>query len=444
MNEEDDKMKIEQYSLGIGDRFGAEGAAQLRALQQAASLGVQIVPVWNKSNREHSIIGTSPGDTRREADEAVKACGWTGSYYVDADHIGIGTVDRFLDSSNFFTIDVADFIGKTAEGESMAQFLRAMAAYKGSLKIPGLTIPVVVSNELLEGVAWKYLAAVEEAGRVYRHIAEAKGEDSFVPEISVDEANSPQTPAELFFILAAIARERIPIQTIAPKFTGSFLKGIDYVGDISQFTKEFEDDLAVLAFAQERFKFPANLKLSVHSGSDKFSLYSIMHRAIKKSGAGLHVKTAGTTWLEELIGLAASDGDGLLAAKEVYRQSYQRYDELCQPYLTVIDIDKGKLPSPEVVAGWSKEDYIQALQHDQSNRNYNVNFRQLVHVGYKVAAEMGERFAKLLRECRSAVEENVTYNLFERHIRPIFIGEGDGGEQRHGKQKNASSVAQTT
>jgi len=89
--------------------------------------------------------------------------------------------------------------------------------------------------------------------------------------VSFDEANSPQTPAELFFILAALAREQIPVATVAPKFTGEFLKGIDYVGDIKQFTREFEEDLAVLAFAKQTFGLPRSLKLSIHSGSDKFS-----------------------------------------------------------------------------------------------------------------------------------------------------------------------------
>src|ERR1700690_1798609 len=105
-------MKLEKYSIGLGDRFGMEGAAQLRALQKAEQLGVEIVPVWNKSNREHVIVGTAPGNVRLEADEAVKACSWRRSYYVDADHIGLTTVDRFIPSSDFYTIDVADYIGK--------------------------------------------------------------------------------------------------------------------------------------------------------------------------------------------------------------------------------------------------------------------------------------------------------------------------------------------
>jgi len=414
-------MELEKYSIGIGDRFGFEGAAQLRALQKAKKLGVQIVPVWNKSNREHSIIGTSPADTRREADQAVRSCAWKASYYVDADHIGLATVDRFLDSSNFFTIDVADYIGKPVGPDSAAAFITSMSRFRGTLNIPGMPTPLFVTDDILGDIARKYLHAVEEAARVYRHITQRNKADSFVTEVSVDEAASPQTPAELFFILAALAREGVPVQTIAPKFTGSFLKGVDYVGDVSQFAREFEDDLAVIAFAVKTFDLPRNLKLSVHSGSDKFSLYPIIRRAITKFDAGLHLKTAGTTWLEEVIGLAASNGDGLQLAKEVYSEAFKRYDELCKPYISVINIDRHRLPDPKQVGSWNAEEYVESLQHNQSCEKFNLHFRQLLHVGYKVAAEMNGRFTSLLQQCRVAIELNVTKNIFERHIQPLFL-----------------------
>lgn len=416
-------MTIEKYSFGIGDRFGFEGAAQLRALQRAEEEGVVIVPVWNKSNREHSLIGTLPGDTRRAADEAVAACGWRRSYYVDADHIGLATVGKFLDASDFFTIDVADSIGKDPGPESVKAFLKAMDPFRGTLRIPGIELPLELTDRLLLEVAQKYLSAVEESGNVYRSIAERKGEGSFVTEISVDEAATPQSPAELFLILAAIAREKIPLQTIAPKFTGAFLKGVDYVGNLRHFEQEFEDDLAVAAFAVETFNLPRSLKLSVHSGSDKFSLYPIIHHAIKKFDAGLHVKTAGTTWLEEVIGLAASGGEGLKLMKELYAQAVRRYDELCKPYRTVIDIDKTALPRPNEVESWTAEEYVEALRHNQESPRYNRHFRQLIHVSFRVAAEMGRRYLNLLRGNRHVIESNVTANLFDRHLWPLFFGQ---------------------
>jgi hypothetical protein len=415
-------MKLEKYSIGIGDRFGMEGAAQLRALAEARTLGVDIVPVWNKSNREHTLIGTSPENVRLEADAAVKALGWRASYYVDADHIGLATVDKFISSSDFYTIDVADYIGKPAGKESTDAFLRDMSKFTGSLRIPGVDAAVEVTQALLTEIAQKYLYAIEEAGKVYRHIVAKKGAGKFVAEVSVDEADKPQSPIELFFILAAIAREKIAIQTIAPKFTGSFLKGIDYVGDIRQFAREFEDDISVIAFAVKTFGLPENCKLSVHSGSDKFSLYPLMHAAITRHKAGLHPKTAGTTWLEEVIGLAASGKDGLALAAEIYAAAFGRFDELAKPYLPVIQIDRKKLPDPREVAKWDAAQFVDTLRHDQSCRRYSIHFRQLVHIGFRIAAEMGATYTQRLTEYRAEIEKNVTENLLARHIRPLFLG----------------------
>src|SRR5205085_11521438 len=205
--------------------------------------------------------------------------------------------------------------------------------------------------------------AVRDAGRVYRHGAELKGEGNFITEVSMDETDSPQTPPELFVILAAIADEKIPAQTIAPKFTGRFNKGVDYVGDVAQFEKEFNEDVAVIAYAVSRYDLPDNLKLSVHSGSDKFSIYAPIRKALARTGAGIHVKTAGTTWLEEVIGLAESGGEGLALAKEIYAAALDDIEALCAPYATVIDIDRSKLPSKEEVRGWSSEQFTGALRH---------------------------------------------------------------------------------
>ena len=239
----------------------------------------------------------------------------------------------------------------------------------------------------------------------------------------MDETDLPQTPVELLIILAAISDQKIPIQTIAPKFTGRFNKGVDYVGDVKQFAKEFEEDLAAIAFAVKRYGLPANLKLSVHSGSDKFSIYKAIHDGAKKFNAGVHLKTAGTTWLEELIGLAEAGGNGLAIAKEIYSEALAHKDELTAPYATVIDIDESKLPAAEVVNGWTSQQYTSALRHDQKNAAYNPSFRQLLHVGFKIAAKMGPRYLDALEANEATVAKNVTANLWERHIKPVFLGQ---------------------
>ena len=402
-------LQLPKYTLGVGDRFAHQAKAQLAACIEASRRGVDVIPVWNKSNREHSIIQSEPSQARAAADEAVKELGWIKPYFLDADHIDLKTVERFLEPCDFFTLDVADSIGKSATGEAIASFVDRHPELIGRLSIPGVDQPFQIDREFVTGTARKFLAAVHEAGAIYHFLAEHKGVGRFVPEISMDETDTPQTPAELIIILAAIADEGIPIQTIAPKFTGRFNKGVDYVGDLEQFSKEFSYDIAAIAFAVRTYGLPANLKLSVHSGSDKFTIYRSIHEAITRTGAGVHVKTAGTTWLEELIGLAESDGEGLTLAKEVYAEAYAHAAELCAPYAAVIDIDSSRLPSPAVVSRWTSSQYTSVLRHDQSNPSFNPSFRQLLHVGFKVAAKMGDSYISTLEKNEDVVTKNVIF-----------------------------------
>jgi len=416
-------LPLGKYSFGMGDRFAHQGKAQLQACILATKLGANFIPVWNKSNREHTFIGTEPSSTRGAADAAVQALGWTQPYHVDADHIRLETVDRFIPHSDFFTIDVADSIGKPPAPTRLAAFVDRHPELIGTIAIPHIDQPFQSTREYVEKIAGKFLLAVQEAGVIYQHIAKAKGAANFITEVSMDETDSPQTPPELLIILAAIADEEIPIQTIAPKFTGRFNKGVDYVGDLTQFEKEFTEDLAVIAFAIQKYGLPASLKLSVHSGSDKFSIYAPMRRALQKFDAGVHIKTAGTTWLEELIGLAEAGDDGLEIAKEIYAYAIEHVDEFCAPYASVIDIDKAKLPSAGTVNGWSSQQFVDALRHDQKNPGYNSSFRQLLHVSFKVAAKKGDRYLNALKKHEVIVGRNVTENLFARHMKPLLLGQ---------------------
>jgi hypothetical protein len=413
---------LEKYSFGVGDRFAHQARAQLKACMQAATQGVEVIPVWNKSYREHTVVGSKPASVRAAAEAAVRDLAWTKPFYVDADHIRLEIVDEFIESSDFYTLDVADAIGQPADPGDLQNFVNRHGELVGRLEIPGIAEPFLTTRDQIESIAGKYLHAVQEAGRIYRHIASVKGEGRFITEVSMDETDSPQTSPELLVILAAIADENIPAQTIAPKFSGRFNKGVDYVGDIPQFEKEFNEDLAVVAHAVNSYGLPKNLKLSVHSGSDKFSIYQPIRNALARTGAGIHVKTAGTNWLEELIGLAESGGESLALVKEIYSKALEDIDALCAPYATVIDIDRSKLPRKEEVDGWTSEKFISALRHDQQNKEFNPNFRQLLHVGYKVAAKMGDRYLQTLEACEEAVTRNVVENLYDRHLKPLFVG----------------------
>ncbi len=413
-------MNLGKYSFGIGDRFSMQAQAQLKAIEKALELGVEVIPVWNKSNREHMTIHSEPEETRVAAEAAVKHLGWSKPYFVDADHINMSNVDKFIDHCDFFTIDVADFIGKKATEEQLDGFVNSNARYAGHFKVRGITEPYLISVSHLKDIADKFLFAIKQAGVIYRHIEAKKGKGNFVTEISMDEVNEAQTPIELFFILSAIAEEGIPAQTIAPKFTGRFNKGVDYVGDVAWFAKEFEQDILVIDKAIQEFKLPKSLKLSVHSGSDKFSIYPIMGNLIKKHDKGIHVKTAGTTWLEEAIGLSLAGGEALQLIKDIYKGALERFDELAGPYATVIDINKSKLPSVAEVQKWDGEKMANTLRHIPDHPLYNLHFRQLMHVSYKLAAESSNIFINLLADNKELVGKQVTENIFDRHLKRLF------------------------
>jgi tagaturonate epimerase len=420
-------VTLGKFSIGVGDRFARQAKAQLNACVLAANAGLEVIPVWNKSNREHAIIGSEPASTRAAADAAAAALGWKKPYFCDADHINLSSVDRFLVPCDFFTMDVADYIGKPADASSIEAFVKRHADLLEITELEGAEQKIEITPELLHNTAAQFLFAVQEAGKIYRMIESAKGKGTFIAEVSMDETDFAQSPAELLIILAAIADEGIPIQTVAPKFSGRFNKGVDYVGDVAQFAREMMLDMAAIRFAIARYGLPANLKLSVHSGSDKFSIYPAIYASMKEFSTGVHLKTAGTTWLEEIIGLAEAGGEGLALAKEIYAEAFDHSAELCAPYATVIDIDPAKLPSPAEVARWSSDQFTSALRHDQQSPAYNPSFRQLLHVGFKIAAKMGRRYLDLLEANEPVIAKNVTENLYVRHIAPVFLGQQQRG-----------------
>src|SRR5579872_4785181 len=127
-------LTLSKYSFGVGDRFAHQAKAQLRACILAAEQGADVVPVWNKSHREHLIVGSQPDSVRAAADAAVRDLGWKKPYHVDADHIRLETVDGFLASSDFYTIDVADAIGQPADTAAVRAFVDRHADLVGRLK----------------------------------------------------------------------------------------------------------------------------------------------------------------------------------------------------------------------------------------------------------------------------------------------------------------------
>lgn len=409
-----------KYSFGIGDRFAKEGVYQLLSFAKAKTEGFMITPVWNKSYREHQTVKSSPASVRAEANESIEKLGWEGTYLVDADHITLETVDEFIPHSDFFTIDVADQIGQELSSAEIEAFINHHKDHIGQVQVAGLPEALVITEEDLIALGNKFFQATKEAHLIYKKISQKK-KGFFVVEVSMDEVDEPQLPMELYFILMLLSDAGVPVNTIAPKFSGRFNKGVDYKGSLTDFEKEFERDLLIIAHCVKVFDLPSDLKLSIHTGSDKFSLYPIINRLIKKHDCGLHLKTAGTTWLEEVIGLAESEGSGLLMAKSIYEEAYTRFYELTEPYATVIEVDKSILPTPDEVNTWSGEQFSAALSHDQSVKSYDPNFRQLLHTAYKVAAEKGDAFLLELEKNSYRIGKNVTRNIFDRHIKPLFL-----------------------
>lgn len=409
-----------KYSIGIGDRFGQQGDAQLNAVIEAWKKGVQITPVWNKSNREHLLTGTRPEDVRTEAVMAVKRACFDASFFVDADHINLLTVDRFIESSDFFTIDVASYIGKRAPDENLNRFTDSCSKYFHGVKVAGIKHGFSCSERQIRDIAEKYLYAANQAGETYRTIAEKKKRKDIVIEVSIDEVSQPQTPLELYFILKMLGGENIPLQTIAPKFSGRFNKGVDYSGDPAEFAREFESDLLVVSQGSKEFGLPKNLKISVHSGSDKFSIYTLIKRLLAKHRKGIHIKTAGTTWLEEVIGLAESGGEALDFVKEVYIKALEVLNELCAPYADVIAIRNNLLPSADEVRQWNGSKFASSIRHDQENRDFNPDMRQLMHIAYKIPARDVNHYVNLVKLNRDIISNGVFENLYNRHICKIF------------------------
>ncbi len=420
-------LTLAKYSIGVGDRFAHQAKAQLRACMQAGKLGAEVIPVWNKSYREHSTVGSEPGSVRAAADAAVRELGWKKPYHVDADHIRLETVDGFHRLLRFLHHRCGRLDRPTGRS-GCAEGIRRPASRtdRPASKSPGSTSPFTTVASDVERIAGKVSA--RGSGCRARSIGtspQPRARASSSPKCRWTRPIAPQTPPELLVILAAIADEKIPIQTIAPKFTGRFNKGVDYVGDVVQFEKEFQQDLAVIAFAD-----PAIWAAGQPEAERPFRQRQVLHLRpdspsdCKIRTPGLHVKTAGTTWLEEVIGLAEAGRRRTRPGQRDLRQGAGKARALCAP-VRRRDRHRSRASShhADTVKGWSAEQFVSALRHDPRCPGFNAHLRQLIHVGYKIAAQMGDRYLKMLEACEPNITKNVTENLLDRHLKPLFIAE---------------------
>lgn len=410
-----------RFSIGLGDRFGREGEAQLRAVQQfTEEHDIPVTPIWNKSHREHTLTGTEPRDTLREADAAVARLGWQRPYYVDADHVTAATLGPFLPHCDYFTIDVAHLLGAPPDSEELEKARQLLEPWcHRRILLPSGDV-LRLESDTAAAAARCYSRALNEIEGVVECLRKER-RGGYKVEISADEVARPQSAAELFCLLVLLSARGVEIQALAPRFPGTFLKGVDYRGDLAAFEAHLRRILAVLEFARREFAWP-ELRLSVHSGSDKPSLYPILYRCAVARGHGLHLKTAGTTWLAEVEALAEAEKEAWHFVRELYRKAWQRRAELIRPYTPVVEICEARLPAPEAIASWSGKNFAAALRPSLAPPPHHEDLRQLIHISYPIAAESGDEFFQLLDHHRDRIAIRVTENLYRRHLLPLFAG----------------------
>ncbi len=413
-------ISLDKYSFGFGDRFSLHGEAFLQALKKANDSGLQITPVWNKSFRGYSFVGDDAATVKEKVDKLMQNHTWCKQYHIDADHIKYDNVSEFIDSCDYFTIDVSGYIRKLAHYDEMDSFIKANQKYIGRMNVPGMSETFQVFENMITSFAGMYLLAAQKAGEVYQLIKKRKGHKNFITEISMDEVHYSHSPLELFFILNALAYYDVDFQLISPKFIGRFNKNVEYAGDTEKFKAELEMYLKMINFAIEEFNLNPDLKLSIHSGSDKFAIYPVIKDVIQKFDAGIHIKTSGIGWLDSIMYLAELEGEAYDFVKEIYVTSYEDFSELVTPYDKVIDINKSKLPSPDEINKLNGKQFKAALDNNSGNEDYNPTLRQFMSCAYKTAACQKEKYEDLVNANLEMINKQIEENLFEKHFSQIY------------------------
>ena len=290
-------------SVGCGDRLGLATPGHVRAL---AKTGLAAI-LCQQSVRENSRTGRTPREVLDDAVWGAWQTGWRKGFGADADHLKTThEIDAFVAAGyTFYTIDPGDHMDPAADHASAAQLADMVAALpwdtlqttaedlvsgltRRPLELDGDTVQLT-RDDVLRSAA-KYGAVVAHTLDMVRYLREKMGNQPFELEVSVDETDSATTLAEHIYIAAELSRLGVVVDSLAPRYVGDFEKGVDYLGDVAAFEASFARHAAVArAFG--------NYKMSLHSGSDKFAVYPAIAR---HTNGRLHVKTAGTSYLEAL------------------------------------------------------------------------------------------------------------------------------------------------
>ncbi len=399
-------------SFGLGDRLGLATPGHVKAVR-----GTGYVPMLaQQSIREMTRTGRSPRDVMDDATWGVVQTGFRDGFGADADHLKTtGDINTCAEVGfTFYTIDPGDHVNNAADGmdgAALAEALDALpwealattasdaraAAGQTAVDLAGGE-RLVLDEEALLRAAVKYGRAVAHTAALYRHLVDRLGEGAFELEVSVDETDSPTTPAQHLYVASELARLGVRWVSLAPRLVGRFEKGVDYLGDLEDLERTFVRHLAVA-------RALGDYKISLHSGSDKFSVYRM---AARHGGERVHVKTAGTSYLEALRVLAERE-TGLF--REILGFARERYETDKATYHVSADV--GKVPAPDDLGDAA----LPALLDD-------FDARQVLHVTYGsvLTADEGERFRgrllDALRTHEAAYAEALAHHI-GRHLAPF-------------------------
>jgi len=387
-------------SAGCGDRLGLATPGHVRAVRQFSG----IAPIFaQQSVRENARTGRTPQQVLDDATWGVFQEGWCQPWGADADHLKTpADIDAFVAAGyTFYTIDPGDSVDNdahtappaavTAKVQSLPWETLEDTAQDMERRYLGRTFnlgefTLAFDRESLWRAACKYGRAIAHTVQMYRHLASRMGDRPFELEVSVDETETPTSPQEHFFVASELRRLGVQWVSLAPRYVGRFEKGVDYIGDLAQFEAEFTKHLAIA-------RHLGPYKLSLHSGSDKFSIYPIIAR---HAGDLVHLKTAGTSYLEALRAIASIAPslfrEILALARECYEEDRATYH---------VSADPARVPPPERLADSELAGVLDLFDG-----------RQLLHVTF---GSVLERFGPELKEALTRHEEEY-YTALETHF----------------------------
>ena len=400
-------------SAGFGDRLGLATPGHVRALEQtlAAAPGHTIAPIFaQQSIREMGRTDRTPVDVMTDATWGAFQAGWREPVGADADHLKTpADIDVTVAAGfSFFTVDPGEYVDNTADEAPADAVRRAVDAlpwqelesdpadlrrrYVGQ-RIALEDREIILDEEAALRAAAKYGGALAHVSRMYRHLA-GKGVP-FELEISVDETETPTTHQEHVYVARELLRLGVQWVSLAPRYVGRFEKGVDYLGDLDALRADLAGHAAIA-------RALGPYKLSLHSGSDKFSVYPII---VEAAGGLVHLKTAGTSYLEALRVVASADPPFF---REILGFARGRYEQDRASYH--VSAELGRVPAPDALP----DDRLPALLDD-------FDARQALHVTFgSTLAAFRPRLFALLRAREADYTETVARH-FVRHLRP-FVG----------------------